>query len=187
MRNKEEILSVLNELRADSAESQKRGLHFIIASVFIWAVILVIHVSPLTISSKNLFTFFSSALLMPLACLFSKLLGIDFRNESNPLSRLGLLFAVNQMLYILIAMWVYASMPSKMLMVYAMIFGAHLLPYGWLYQSKSYYSLSAFIPVAVLAIGLCFSAVVLAVFMLIIEVIFCFCLIAENKRGKCSR
>ena len=24
-------------------------------------------------------------------------------------------------------------------MVYTMIFGAHLLPYGWLYQSKTYY------------------------------------------------
>ena len=54
----------------------------------------------------------------------------DFQNKENPLSGLGLLISLNQMLYILIAMWVYAVMPEKMLMVYAIIFGAHLLPYG---------------------------------------------------------
>ena len=31
---------------------------------------------------------------------------------------------------------------EKMLMVLAMIFGGHLLPFGWLYKSKSYMYLS---------------------------------------------
>ena len=75
---------------------------------------------------------------MPLAYFVSKLIKVDFQNKGNPLTNLGILFSVNQILYLLIAMWVYGTVPEKMLMVIAMIFGAHLLPYGWLYKSKVY-------------------------------------------------
>lgn len=125
--------------------------------------------------------FCCSTPLVPMAYLFSKILGIDFQNKENPLSGFGLLISLNQMLYILIAMWVYAAVPEKMLMVYAMIFGAHLLPYGWLYQSKSYYILSVVIPIAVLLLGTCVSSVAIAIFMLFTEVIFCILLTIENR------
>ena len=75
---------------------------------------------------------------MPLAYFVSKLIKVDFQNKGNPLTNLGILFSVNQILYLLIAMWVYGTVPEKMLIVIAMIFGAHLLPYGWLYKSKVY-------------------------------------------------
>ena len=78
-------------------------------------------------------------------------------------------------------MWVYAAVPDKFLMVYAMIFGAHLLPYGWLYQSKTYYVFSVFVSIAVFILGLYCSAFIVAVFMIIVEVVFCCCLIIENK------
>ncbi len=128
-----------------------------------------------------LYTFFCSSFLVPLAYFISRLIGVDFQNKDNPLSKLGLLFTINQILYILISMWVYAAVPNKFLMVYAMIFGAHLLPYGWLYQSITYYIISVIISIAVLMLGLCFSAIVVAVFMIIIEVVFCCCLVIENK------
>ena len=112
-------------------------------------------------------------------------LKIDFQNKENPLSGLGLLISLNQMLYILIAMWVYAVMPEKMLMVYAIIFGAHLLPYGWLYQSKTYYVFSILIPIIVLLLGIYAPTFFVAVFMLITEIIFCSLLILENKKVKC--
>lgn len=86
--------------------------------------------------------------------------------------------------YILIAMWIYAAVPEKMLMVYAMIFGAHLLPYGWLYQSKTYYVLSVIIPILVLFIGCNYPPVTIAILMLFTEIIFCICLIIENARKK---
>ena len=150
MGNRKELVSSLQELREDNIRKQKRGLHFIVASVFIWVAVLGIHISSLPILSTNLFTFCCSTPLVPLAFLLSKILKIDFQNKENPLSGLGLLISLNQMLYILIAMWVYAVMPEKMLMVYAIIFGAHLLPYGWLYQSKTYYVFSILIPIIVL-------------------------------------
>ncbi len=181
MENKENLLTSLQELRKDVAKKQKKGLHFIAASVFLWMVISCIHASSMPIITKNLYTFCSSALLVPLAYFISKLIGVEFQNKDNPLSNLGLLFTINQILYILISMWVYAAVPDKFLMVYAMIFGAHLLPYGWLYQSITYYVFSVIVSIAVFILGLCCSAIIVAVFMIIVEVVFCCCLIIENK------
>lgn len=181
MRNRESLCLALQKLKADCRKKQKRGLHFIIASVLIWIAILAIQVSPLPILTKNLYTFFCSAPLVPLAYFISRLIGVDFQNKDNPLNNLGLIFTVNQIVYLLIAMWVYAAVPDKMLMVYAMIFGAHLFPYGWLYQSRTYYILSVMIPIGVLILGLCSSSVTIAIFMLITEIIFCGCLIIENN------
>ncbi|MBR0299644.1 MAG: hypothetical protein IJQ93_04915 [Bacteroidales bacterium] len=85
------------------------------------------------------------------------------------------------MLYILIAMWVFAAVPDKMLMVYAMIFGAHLMPFSWLYQSKSYLVLSIVIPILSLVIGLMFPPFVLAIIMVFVELVFSFLLYRECK------
>ena len=123
----------LSALRRDCAVKQQRGLHFILASVFIWA---------------------------------------------------GILFSVNQILYLLIAMWVFDALPEKMLMVYAMIFGAHLMPYSWLYQSRSYMLLSILIPLLALLVGLTQTPAVLAGMMLGIEVVFSLALVWENKKDR---
>ncbi len=184
MENREKLVFALQELKIDNTKKSKRGLSFIIASVIIWVAVLCVHLSTLPILSKNLLTFCCSTPLVPMAYFISKLIGVDFQNKDNPLTKLGILFAVNQMLYILIAMWVYAAVPEKMLMVYAMIFGAHLLPYGWLYQSNTYYVLSVLVPILVLVVGCNCPTVTIAILMLFIEIIFCICLIIENKTGK---
>lgn len=172
----------LDDLRLDSAKKQKKGLHFILASVLIWSGILIIHLSSLPILTKNLFTFFCTAPLMPLSFLISKIIKVDFQDKMNPLTNLGILFSLNQILYLLIAMWVYPTVPDKMLMVLAIIFGAHLLPYGWLYQSKSYLFFSIVIPLLSLIVGLYFKPYQLATMMVFIEVIFSICLVFENSK-----
>ena len=43
-------------------------------------------------------------------------------------------------------MLVYQAIPENMLMILAIIFGAHLLPYGWLYKSRVDLILSILIP-----------------------------------------
>lgn len=83
-------------------------------------------------------------------------------------------------------MWVYPTVPDKMVMVIAIIFGAHLLPFGWLYQSKSYYVMSVVIPILSLIIGVNYSPVILAASMVVIEVIFSIALIVENRSLKIS-
>ncbi|MCR5561665.1 MAG: hypothetical protein K6F58_07635 [Bacteroidales bacterium] len=168
-------------MRKDCAQRQKKGLHFIVASILIWGLIMVVHLTGLSIGLKNLITFCCSAVLFPVALGVSKALGIDFQGKGNPLSRLGLLFSLNQMLYILIVMWVYAAVPDKMLMVYTMVFGAHLMPFSWLYQSKSYLVLSIIIPILALVVGLLCPPCVLAIIMFVIEAVFSFCLYKECK------
>lgn len=172
----------LEELRLDCAIKQKKGLHFILASIIIWSIVLSVHLSSLPILTKNLLTFCATAPLMPLAFLISKIIKVDFQNKGNPLTNLGILFSVNQMLYLLIAMWVYPTVPEKMIMVIAMIFGAHLLPYSWLYKSKSYMVFAVIIPILALLIGINFKPYILAISMIIIEIIFSVCLIIENKK-----
>jgi len=174
----------LNELFKDCSQRQKKGLHFIMASVVVWGLILGVHLTGITIEQKNLFTFCCSAVLFPLAWMISKMLHIDFEGKGNPLTKAGILFSVNQMLYILIAMWVYAAVPDKMLMVYSMIFGAHLMPFSWLYQSKSYLVMSIVIPILSLIIGLVYPPFVLAVLMVVVEIVFSICLYIESKRSQ---
>ena len=61
MMSKHTKMTLLNELRDDCASKQKRGIHFIIASVMIWAGIAAVHLSPMNLLAKNLFTFCLSA------------------------------------------------------------------------------------------------------------------------------
>ena len=172
----------LEELRLDSARKQKKGLHFILASILIWTAVLVTHLTKMPIATKNFLTFCFTAPLLPLAYMISKVIHVDFTNKGNPLTNLGILFSVNQMLYLLIAMWVYNAVPEKMVMVLAMIFGAHLLPYGWLYKSTSYMVLSGIIPIAVLIVGINFPPAAVAGMMIGVEIIFSLLLFTEVKR-----
>jgi hypothetical protein len=172
----------LDEMRLDSAIKQKKGIHFILASVIIWIAVLVIHLSALQILTKNLLTFCFTAPLMPLAFMISKIIKVDFTNKDNPLTNLGILFSANQILYLLVAMWIYNAVPEKMVMVLAMIFGAHLLPYGWLYKSKSYIVLSIVIPIAALIVGINFPPYFVAGLMIAVEIIFSLLLSYEVKR-----
>lgn len=172
----------LQELIDDCSKKQKKGLHFILASVIIWSLILVVQLLNVPILTKNLLTFCCTAPLVPLSYFISKIIKVNFSDKTNPLNNLGILFSINQMLYLLIAMWIYSAVPNKMLMVIAMIFGAHLMPYSWLYKSKSYIILSIIIPIISLIIGLNFESYVLAIVMIVIEIIFSISLAFENKK-----
>ncbi len=168
-------------MRTDIASRGKRGLHFIVASVIIWCVVGFVWFLPIeNILTKNLLTFCLTALLVPLAYGISGIIKAEFSTKDNPLSKLGLLFSLNQFLYILIAMWVYPTVPGKMVMVLAIIFGAHLLPFGWLYQSKAYSVMAVFIPLAALVTGIMFDAVAVSFLMVAVGIIFCGWLMTEN-------
>lgn len=172
----------VEELRLNCALKQKKGLHFILASIIIWFGILIIHLTSLPMLTKNLFTFCFTAPLMPLSFFISKIINVDFQNKENPLTNLGIIFSANQILYLLIAMWIYPTIPEKMLMVIAIIFGAHLLPYGWLYKSKSYMIFSILITILSFIVGLIWQPFIIALMMLIIEILFSICLLYENKQ-----
>lgn len=171
----------LDQLRLDCAIKQKKGLHFILSSIVIWLLVTGIHLTNLPILTKNLLTFSATAPLVPLAFFVSKLIKVNFSDKSNPLNQLGIIFSLNQMLYLLIAMWVYPTVPDKLVMVIAMIFGAHLLPYAWLYQSRIYAIMSIVIPFVALYVGMNYEVYVLSGMMIIFEILFSTILTIEVK------
>ena len=62
MENKENLLSALQKLRKDVAKKQKKGLHFIVASVFMWMAISYIYTSPMPVTTQKfiyIFLFYS--------------------------------------------------------------------------------------------------------------------------------
>ena len=169
----------LEELRNDIALKQKKGLPFICASVLIWLLILIVIMLDLPQDKENLFVFCCSCPLLPISWIIGKVLKVDIFDKSNPLGNVGFLFTCNQFLYIIIVMWVFSAVPDKMVMVYAMVFGAHLLPYSWLYKSLSYRIFSIAIPIVSLVVGCMFSAIWVAVTLLLFEIIFVITLFVE--------
>lgn len=172
----------VEEARVDIARRTKSGLSFILASVVIWAAIAGVWLLPIeNVLARNLFTFFCTAPLVPLAFAFSRLIKAEFSATDNPLHGLGFLFSLNQLSYILIAMWAYSQAPEHMVMILAIIFGAHLLPFSWLYKSRAYLVFSVAIPLAALTVGVTVGAPhVIALMMVGVEAAFAAWLTVET-------
>jgi len=165
-------ISILDNLRRDEAHNQSSGLPFIMASVIIWIMISVITGIDLDIKLKNMLVFCCSCPLMPLAWLFGKFLNVNVFDKSNPLGRLGVLVTMNQMLYLLIVMWAFRYSPENMVMLYAMVFGAHLLPYSWLYKNGTYMVAAIVIPFVALFTGLILGGHAVALVLTLCEIVF---------------
>lgn len=177
----EEKIMELESLRKDIAAEQKKGLPFIIASVILWGLITVIAALNIPLMTKNLLVFCCSCPLLPISWLVGKKLNVNIFSKQNPLGELGILFTVNQMIYLLIVMWVYAAVPEKMIMVHAMVFGAHLLPYSWLYRSNAYKIFAIVIPIVSLFLGNLFSGLSVAAAVTALEALFVILLFRELK------
>lgn len=169
--------------KAEMTSKQQRGLHFILASILIWILVACVHATDLDPLTKNLLTFCCTAPLVPIAWVISRFIGVEFSDKESPFSSLGIILSCNQMLYLLIAMWIYGAIPDKMVMVIAIIFGAHLLPFGWLYDSKAYYIMSVVVSIGALIVGLIYSPFVLACTMIGVELLFSLILYLENKKA----
>lgn len=173
---------MVDELRKEIAIQQKKGLPFIMASVIIWFLIVLVSILDININMKNLLVFCCSCPLLPLAWLIGKLIKVDIFSKQNPLGQLGFIFTLNQMIYLLIVMWVFSAVSEKMIMVYAMVFGAHLFPYSWLYQSKGYTVAAISIPIISLILGCALNGTTVAVAACIIEIVFACVLHMELKK-----
>ena len=174
----------INELRREAQIIQKNGAPYMMASVVIWSLITIIRLLPISIYAMNLSAFCSSMLLVPLALIFSKMIGADiFRKTNNPINKLGILCTCNQMLYILIVMWAFSQKPECMLMIYAMVFGAHLLPFSWIYESRTYLVMSLVITIGSLVIGSFLGDVVMGVFLAMCQVVTSVSLLLECRKN----
>ena len=50
---KDDLRMNLEELKKDCSKKQKKGIHFIIASVVIWTMVLIVQLTNLPILTKN--------------------------------------------------------------------------------------------------------------------------------------
>lgn len=175
----------LNELRKDAALIQKRGLPFMMASVLLWTAIMISRICMTDVNQMNFFTFCTSAMLMPLASLFGKMLGADiYRKTANPINKLGFLCNINQFLYLPIAMWAYSAHPDSMLLIYAIIFTAHLLPFSWVYDSRIYFTAAFVESIGVILVGYRFGYPVAMGFIVVMQIIVCIRLFLQVKEDE---
>lgn len=89
-----EMTETINYMRKDSAMKNKRGIAFIGASIAVWLGVLLIQLMDLPIETRNLYSWFAVSLLMPMALMLTKALGIKMQNKENPLNKAGMLFTL---------------------------------------------------------------------------------------------
>ena len=173
----------LEALREDLLTKQRKGLPFILASCVLWALISVVCALNIPVMTRNMLVFCCACPLFPLAMLVGKIIGVNVLEKENPLSKLLILFTCNQFLYLLIVMWVFSAVPEKMVMIHAMVFGAHLLPYSWTYRSKAYVVVSVVIPLVSLVLGIYTGALPVALFVETAVIVFAAVLFRESGQA----
>lgn len=171
------------ELKTEVMKLQKKGLPFMLTSVVIWTAITIVRTLPVDIMTKNLYTFYCTSFLMPGAVIFSLITGAKiFFKFQNPFNKLGLLNTMNQMLYLLIVMWSFSQKPEAMLMLFAMVFGAHLLPFSWLYESKTYFVTSIVTTLGAMIISIFAPEIYVGLFMIVCQIVMSALLLIECKK-----
>ncbi len=174
----------LEVLRKDMIVSQRKGQPFIVTSTIIWVSITLVTMMKVSLPVQNLLIFLLFMSIVPLSWFVGKWLNVDIFSKENPLTNLGFLFTCNQLIYLLIVMWVFSAVPEKMLMVYTMVFGAHLLPYSWLYKSRTYFVFAILIPILALVLGHMASLTCLSLVMVFLEIVFAMQLQVELNANK---
>ena len=178
----------LNELRREAEITQMKGAPFMMASVILWTMITIIRILPLSLYMMNLLTFCCPVFLVPLTLLFSKVIGADsFKKSDNPVNKLGILCTCNQVLYLLIVMWAFSKNPEVMMMLYGMVFGAHLMPFAWVYESKTYLVMSIIVTLGSLLTACVFGNIVMGVFLVICQIITSVSLLMECRKLNASK
>ena len=171
------------ELKREAMVLQKKGLPFMLASVVIWTAVTIVRTLPVDMMTKNLYTFYCPGLMIPCVLIFSLIIGArPFSKRKNPFNKLGLLNTLNQMLYLLIVMWAFSQKPEAMLMLFAMVFGAHLLPFAWLYESKTYLVTSIVTTLGSMIISIFAPELYVGIFMIICQIVMCVSLLIECKK-----
>lgn len=143
----------INLLRNELSVRGKNGLPFLLSAAFVWVIFLIIFSLEVSIETKNLFSFFATGIMFPLAIVISTLVRADWKMNNHPLGLLGLYINLAQLMYFPILFWAFAKNPDEMIVFFAIITGAHLFPYGWYYNTKAFYVMAPVISVLVTVIG----------------------------------
>lgn len=125
-------------LKTELQLKAKNGIDFITAAGIVWFLIYIIWNLEHTAFNKSVFTFMVGAVLLPLAFVFSKVFKTQWKLKENPLQPLGLWLNFAQLIYFPFLFFLLMEDPDHFVMGYAIITGAHLFPYAWLYDEMGY-------------------------------------------------
>lgn len=144
----------LQKWKLELAVKALKGADFILAANMVWFGISYIWSLGLTSYNKSVWTFILGTLLLPLAFVFSKILRTDWKVKNNPLQSLGLWLNFAQLFYFPFLVFILLTLPEYFIMTYAIITGAHLFPYAWLYDDTLYAITAGIISLGSLILGL---------------------------------
>ncbi len=144
----------MDGMRWELSVKAKNGIDFILAASIIWLVISYIWTLEIDAYNKSILTFIAIGLMLPLALSFSIFFKTKWKDKFNPLQPLGLWLNIAQLLYFPFLIFTLIEIPDYFVMVYAIIYGAHLFPYAWFYKVAYYAVLSGITATGALLLGL---------------------------------
>lgn len=143
-------------LRDQYSVETKKGLGFIISATIFW--MLMILVGFFENNTLRIICYFAGgAIIFPLGLLFSKLLNA-LEYTDNSLGVLGVILNIIQILFFPLVWGAIFYKIEALPWFLAVISGAHLLPYAWLYRSKTYIFSSIVIAIGSAIIGIRFDS-----------------------------
>jgi len=143
----------LDELRAHLARATGRGVSALGAGVGLWTVFAAVGALVPDATIRALVIVFGSGLLFPLSMLVARMLQLDYFAKGNPLGPLAGIVGAVQVLFIPLMVGATFTTPDAVPWYLAVLVGAHLLPYAWLYFSRTYLVTAIAIPVAAGVVG----------------------------------
>lgn len=144
----------LDKLRIELSVESKNGIDFTLAAAIIWGLIAWIWTLEYEAYDRSVLLFIAAGPMLPLAFGFSKLLKTQWKMKDNPLQPLGLWLNFSQLFYFPLLVFALVQMPEYFIMVFAIITGAHFLPYSWFYKTPWYAAFAGIIPIGSLMLGL---------------------------------
>ncbi|MCE7053872.1 hypothetical protein LZF95_04215 [Algoriphagus sp. AGSA1] len=126
-------------LRTKLSIESKNGMDFTVSASLVWALLgIVWYTSPKSDFINSVLSFYIGFCTLPLAFGLSKIFKTNWKLEGNPLKPLGLWFNFAQLFYFPLLFVFLKHMPEYFIMAYAIITGAHLFPFSWLYKNPYY-------------------------------------------------
>ncbi|MFD4419881.1 DUF7010 family protein [Agromyces sp. NPDC058484] len=150
----------LEALQTDLSTKTGRGVNFIVAGVILWSAFAVLGAFLTNDVVLALAYAFGAGLLFPLSLLVARAMKLDPYAKGNPLGALAGLLGAVQILFIPLMLGATFAVPHVVPWFLAVLVGAHLLPYAWLYNSRAYLFASIGIPVAAGLVGWLLRALV---------------------------
>ena len=127
-----------SDLKLEIQIQAKNGIDFMFAASIVWLAIMFIWTLEYSSYDKSIMTFIVGAIMLPLAFGISKIAKTNWKVKDNPLDPLGLWLNFAQLIYFPFLFFVLSKHPDYFIMTYAIVTGAHLFPYAWLYDEIGY-------------------------------------------------